>query len=193
MQTSAGVIGRARRSDVKKFTDRADLIIAVGYDPIEINYEEWVKPGTPIVHLSTEAAESGNGLNLIWNKACNLDAAIRAMSATPATTNDWSSTGLPRASRCLGQSAPSSQRELCAVSGFGYFAREASGRRHTGLRRRRAHPSNRSPVAHRCGQDSARDQRLVVDGLRHAGGVRGETRSSPIARLSAWSATAAFR
>ena len=87
---SAGVIGRARRSDVKKFTDRADLIIAVGYDPIEINYEEWVKPGTPIVHLSTEAAESGNGVNLIWNKACNLDAAIRAMSATPATANDWS-------------------------------------------------------------------------------------------------------
>ena len=41
----AGVIGRARRSDVKKFTDQADLIIAVGYDPIEINYEEWVKPG----------------------------------------------------------------------------------------------------------------------------------------------------
>src|SRR5581483_5657176 len=37
----AGVIGRARRSDVKRFTARADLIIAVGYDPIEINYEEW--------------------------------------------------------------------------------------------------------------------------------------------------------
>lgn len=87
---SAGVIGRARRSDVKKFTDRADLIIAVGYDPIEINYEEWVKPGTPIIHISTEAAESGNGVNLIWNKACNLDAAIGATSATPAVTNDWS-------------------------------------------------------------------------------------------------------
>ena len=87
---SAGVIGRARRSDVKKFTDRADLIIAVGYDPIEINYEEWVKSGTPIVHISTEAAESGNGLNLIWNQACNLDTAIRAISAIPAVSHDWS-------------------------------------------------------------------------------------------------------
>ncbi|MGE5303712.1 MAG: thiamine pyrophosphate-binding protein, partial [Alphaproteobacteria bacterium] len=38
----AGVIGRARRTDVKKFTDKADLVIAVGYDPIEMNYEEWV-------------------------------------------------------------------------------------------------------------------------------------------------------
>ena len=72
----AGAIGRARRSDVKKFTDQADLILAVGYDPIEINYEEWVKPGTPIVHVSSEAAESGDVLNLLWNRACDLDASI---------------------------------------------------------------------------------------------------------------------
>lgn len=87
----AGVIGRARRSDIKKFTDRADLILAVGYDPIEINYEDWVRPGTPIVHISSEAAESGNGLNLVWNKACDLDAAILALSRLDATSNGWSS------------------------------------------------------------------------------------------------------
>jgi len=87
---SAGVIGRARRSDVRKFTDRADLIIAVGYDPIEINYEDWVTSGTPIVHVSTEAAENGNDLNLLWNKACNLDAAVGAISHISAAANDWS-------------------------------------------------------------------------------------------------------
>lgn len=87
---SAGVIGRARRSDLKKFTDQADLIIAVGYDPIEINYEEWVKQGTPIIHVSNEAAESGDGLNFLWNKACDLDGAIRATSRIQAATNDWS-------------------------------------------------------------------------------------------------------
>ena len=88
---SAGVIGRARRSDLKKFTDLADLIIAVGYDPIEINYEDWVRQGTPIIHVSTEAAESGNGLNLIWNKGCELDAAIRVTVGIEPTTNAWSS------------------------------------------------------------------------------------------------------
>jgi acetolactate synthase-1/2/3 large subunit len=86
----AGVIGRARRSDVKKFTDQADLIIAVGFDPIEINYEEWVKQGTPIVHVSSEAAESGNGLNLVWNKGCDLAAAILAASGISQAKNDWS-------------------------------------------------------------------------------------------------------
>ncbi|HEY7221125.1 MAG TPA: thiamine pyrophosphate-binding protein [Candidatus Binatia bacterium] len=84
----AGVIGRARRSDVKRFTDRADLIIAVGYDPIEINYEEWVG-NCPVVHLSTEAAESGKNLQFLWNSACDLDAAIEAVSRIDTVANDW--------------------------------------------------------------------------------------------------------
>jgi len=87
----AGVIGRARRSDVKKFTDQADLIVAVGYDPIEINYEEWVKQGTPIIHVSSEAAESSNGLNFLWNKGCDLAAAIATTAGIQSITNDWSS------------------------------------------------------------------------------------------------------
>jgi acetolactate synthase I/II/III large subunit len=84
-----GVIGRARRTDVKAFTDKADLILAIGYDPIEINYEDWVNR-TPIVHVSTETAEQGKGLNFLWNKAGDLDTAIEAMSAIEITANDWS-------------------------------------------------------------------------------------------------------
>jgi acetolactate synthase I/II/III large subunit len=84
----AGVIGRARRSDVKKFTDRADLLIAVGYDPIEINYEEWVGRG-PIIHINTEVAEGGTHLDFLWNQACDLDAAIEAMSRIERFANDW--------------------------------------------------------------------------------------------------------
>jgi acetolactate synthase-1/2/3 large subunit len=85
----AGVVGRARRSNVKKFTDQADLIIAIGYDPIEINYEEWVKDGTPIVHVNTESAERGSGLNFLWNHPCDLNLALRAMCEIPAVMNIW--------------------------------------------------------------------------------------------------------
>ncbi|HSF57020.1 MAG TPA: thiamine pyrophosphate-binding protein, partial [Candidatus Binatia bacterium] len=52
----AGVIGRARRTDIKTFMDKADLVLAVGYDPIEINYEEWAAH-RPVIHISSEAAE----------------------------------------------------------------------------------------------------------------------------------------
>jgi acetolactate synthase-1/2/3 large subunit len=86
----AGVVGRARRSDIKAFTDRADLIIAIGYDPIEINYEEWAG-NTPIAHISTEAAEAGKGLRFVCNLGCDLDAAIEALSAIAPVQNRWSS------------------------------------------------------------------------------------------------------
>jgi acetolactate synthase-1/2/3 large subunit len=85
----AGVIGRARRSDVKRFTDRADLIIAVGYDPIEINYEEWAGK-TPIFHIDSEAAESGAELKFLWNHAGDLDGAIETLAALEPCSNDWS-------------------------------------------------------------------------------------------------------
>ena len=84
----AGVIGRARRSDIKAFTDRADLIVAIGYDPIEINYEEWTGK-TPIAHISTEPAEAHNNLNFLWNEACDLDAAIEALGAIAPAANEW--------------------------------------------------------------------------------------------------------
>jgi len=84
----AGVIGRARRSDVKQFTDRADLIIAIGYDPVEINYEEWTGT-TPVVHISSEAAEASGELNLLWNQATDFDGAIAALGDLPPFGNDW--------------------------------------------------------------------------------------------------------
>jgi acetolactate synthase-1/2/3 large subunit len=89
-----GVIGRARRTDVKAFTDQADLIIAIGYDPIEINYEEWAGK-TRIVHVSTESAETSTELNVVWNEACDLELAVQAISAIselPKFTNQWSPT-----------------------------------------------------------------------------------------------------
>ncbi|MEX0805075.1 MAG: thiamine pyrophosphate-binding protein [Candidatus Binatia bacterium] len=84
----AGVIGRARRTDIKAFTDQADLIIAVGYDPIEMNYEDWVG-GNPVLHVSTEAAENGGSIAFVWNHACDVEMAVEAMAELPAIANAW--------------------------------------------------------------------------------------------------------
>ncbi len=87
-ENCAGVIGRARRTDVKAFTDTADLILAVGYDPIEINYEEWVA-NRPVIHISSEAAEVSREVAFAWNTACHLDRAIEAIARLPAFSNEW--------------------------------------------------------------------------------------------------------
>jgi acetolactate synthase I/II/III large subunit len=77
----AGVLGRARRSDVQAFADQADLIVAVGYDPIEINYEEWAG-ATPIIHLATEPAD----VPVVFEGEMDL----QALADLPPVDNDWS-------------------------------------------------------------------------------------------------------
>ncbi|MEA2640402.1 MAG: acetolactate synthase large subunit [Chloroflexota bacterium] len=83
-----GVVGRARRTDVQRFVNQTDLILAVGFDPIEINYEEWAG-ATPVVHVSTETADNAGAINFVANRAVALDDAIRALAALPPTSNDW--------------------------------------------------------------------------------------------------------
>ncbi len=83
----AGVLGRARRSTVQAFIDRADLIIAVGYDPIEINYEEWAR-GIPVVHISTEEADVDATVRLT-NVVGALDPILDRLAHLSPVPNDW--------------------------------------------------------------------------------------------------------
>ena len=83
-----GVIGRARRTNVQRVLDQADLIVAVGYDPIEINYEEWVGE-TPVFHLSTTPAEPDPRVRFAFNRGGDLDQALRRWEDLPRVANDW--------------------------------------------------------------------------------------------------------
>ena len=83
-----GVIGRARRTNVQRILDQADLIVAVGYDPIESNYEEWVGE-TPVFHLSTTPAEPDPRVRFVFNRGGDLDQALRRWEDLPPVANDW--------------------------------------------------------------------------------------------------------
>ncbi len=93
-------------------------------------------------------------------------------------TNDWSAAELHQHRRALERALRPRCQRLRAPSRVRHPARAAARRRHPRLRRRRAHASDRQPVAHRSAEDFARDQWLVVDGLRHAGRLCGEAGSS---------------
>ncbi|HKM50446.1 MAG TPA: thiamine pyrophosphate-binding protein [Candidatus Bathyarchaeia archaeon] len=83
-----GVIGRARRSDVQTLVQQADLILAIGYDPIEINYEEWVG-NIPIIHISTEVSEISSQVNVLLDAGGDMDGAIKSLAQLPALPNEW--------------------------------------------------------------------------------------------------------
>jgi acetolactate synthase-1/2/3 large subunit len=85
----AGVLERARRSDVRAFVRKADLIIAFGYDPIEVNYEEWIGEA-PLIHISTERADVGPEVKVLLNLGGDMDRAIAGLSELPIAASDWS-------------------------------------------------------------------------------------------------------
>ena len=52
----AGVLFHARSDMVAQVYRQADLVIGLGYDPVEFNYESWM-PGVPLIHIDTEKAD----------------------------------------------------------------------------------------------------------------------------------------
>lgn len=52
----AGVLFHALSDRLKRVTDEADLVIGLGYDPVEYNYESWM-PKVPLVHFDTRITD----------------------------------------------------------------------------------------------------------------------------------------
>jgi acetolactate synthase-1/2/3 large subunit len=96
-----GVVGRARRDIVAGFYAPADLVIAVGYDPVEFNYEDWVRKDVPIVHLDTVPAD----LAATHAPACDVVGDIRhsleRLSDIAPLAHDWDLRAVPAHRRRL--------------------------------------------------------------------------------------------
>ncbi|HUW92341.1 MAG TPA: thiamine pyrophosphate-binding protein [Bacteroidales bacterium] len=52
----AGVLFHAMSDRLQKLTREADLVIGIGYDPVEYNYESWM-PSVPLVHFDTRMTD----------------------------------------------------------------------------------------------------------------------------------------
>ncbi|MFC2142616.1 thiamine pyrophosphate-binding protein [Acidobacteriota bacterium] len=52
----AGVLAHALANRVGATHSQADLVLGIGYDPVEINYEDWM-PSVPLIHIDTVPAD----------------------------------------------------------------------------------------------------------------------------------------
>ncbi|GAI80769.1 unnamed protein product, partial [marine sediment metagenome] len=52
----AGVLAHALANQVGETHQQADLVVGIGYDPIEINYEDWI-PNVPLLNINTVPAD----------------------------------------------------------------------------------------------------------------------------------------
>jgi len=60
----AGVLFHALSDKLKKVTEGSDLVIGLGYDPVEYNYESWM-PDVPLIHFGTRENDMPPGIKSI--------------------------------------------------------------------------------------------------------------------------------
>jgi acetolactate synthase-1/2/3 large subunit len=106
----AGVLFHAL-SDVVAETHRdADLIVAVGYDPVEFNYESWA-PRVPLISIDVESADvDRKEFECVVNVVGDIAAALDWLLARDGGAKQWDLQALAkRRSQMFARLAPSSR------------------------------------------------------------------------------------
>jgi acetolactate synthase-1/2/3 large subunit len=92
----AGVLFHGLSDIVAQSNQQADLVIALGYDPVEFNYEDWM-PDAPLVSINTVPADIDRVTCQVASEmVCDLRAAITQLAAFPKYANAWDLQALAR-------------------------------------------------------------------------------------------------
>ncbi|WP_282950096.1 MULTISPECIES: thiamine pyrophosphate-binding protein [unclassified Sphingopyxis] len=86
----AGVLFHALSDMVGKTHAEADLVVAVGYDPIEFNYESWMKDGLALASIDVVPADIDRDMHPVVAEVVGAIApALDALLALPAGPKAW--------------------------------------------------------------------------------------------------------
>ncbi|MGD9938944.1 MAG: thiamine pyrophosphate-binding protein [Clostridia bacterium] len=85
----AGVLFHALSDRVAQTHSQADLVVGVGYDPIEFNYEDWM-PAATLIHLDTVPADINR---MVWPKVLDVTGRIKTslerLAALAPIASEW--------------------------------------------------------------------------------------------------------
>jgi acetolactate synthase-1/2/3 large subunit len=85
---SIGCIERSCRQVQRRLLGSADLIVGLGYDTVEVEYEAWIGD-TPLLQIDIEAADVAPSVALVHQAIGDLDAALTRLVDAPAAANAW--------------------------------------------------------------------------------------------------------
>lgn len=86
----AGVLFHALSDLVGQTHAEADLVVAVGYDPIEFNYEGWMRDGLALASIDIVAADIDRAVHpVVADVVGAIAPALDAMLTLPAITKGW--------------------------------------------------------------------------------------------------------
>jgi acetolactate synthase I/II/III large subunit len=84
----AGVVFHALSDVVAETIREADLVLALGYDPIEFNYEEWL-PATPLIHVDTVPADVDASVPLVAEVVGDIGTVVRFLATLSPLPHHW--------------------------------------------------------------------------------------------------------
>lgn len=86
----AGVLFHALSDVVGETHRQADLVVAVGYDPVEFNYESWLSEHAALVSLDDAPADIDRSIyDLAVNAVGDIGASLDRLTVAPGAPNDW--------------------------------------------------------------------------------------------------------
>jgi acetolactate synthase-1/2/3 large subunit len=88
---SLGCIERACRQAQRKLLRSADLIVGLGYDTIEVEYEAWIGD-VPLLHVDIEAADVAPSVKVAHQAIGDLSASLAELAAPPISAPQQSRT-----------------------------------------------------------------------------------------------------
>jgi acetolactate synthase-1/2/3 large subunit len=83
-----GCIERSCRQVQRKFLRSADLIVGLGYDTVEVEYEAWIGD-RPLLQVDIEPVDIAPAVKLAHQVSGDLDGSLARLVALPATANRW--------------------------------------------------------------------------------------------------------
>jgi acetolactate synthase-1/2/3 large subunit len=86
---SLGCIERACRQVQRRLLRSADLIVGLGYDTVEVEYEAWIGE-VPLLHVDIEPVDIAPSVRLACQVTGDLDSSLRRLARRPPGRGSWS-------------------------------------------------------------------------------------------------------
>ena len=90
-----GCIERARRQVQREILAGADLILGLGYDVVEVEYEAWIGR-VPLLALDVDPVDADASVTIVHEVVGDLDVSIERLAKLEPLTHDWSSEAIGR-------------------------------------------------------------------------------------------------
>lgn len=89
-----GVLFHALSQNLSEIYNQADLVIGLGYDPVELNLEDWAPP-VPLLNLDTTSVDvDANQIKTLCDVTGDLGTSLRKLLESPPADFKWNPLGI---------------------------------------------------------------------------------------------------